>query len=123
MIKNFLLSVLCVGLVSCVTYPPYVSKELPFKYGNDCLPQAIIMTESLKKHGVDAKVLSIFTDKWGHAICVYMYPPGKNQMWGWDRIWMSMRLRAWKNDPESVAKEWMRVTMSQDKFVSAEYRE
>lgn len=103
---------LCFFLVGCVTHPPLVEKGLKFRYDYDCLPQAIIMTEALKEKGVEAKVLSIYTDKWGHSICIYMYPKGKNQMWGWDRMWMSNRIRAWKDDPNGIAKEWMRITLS-----------
>lgn len=110
-------------LVGCVTNPPYVEKKLKFKYGNDCLPQAILMTQSLKEKNIDAKVLLIHTKNWGHAICVYMYPKGKNKMWGWDRFWKSMRLRAWKDDPTSVANEWLRVTLSEDKLETAFYEE
>lgn len=121
--KNFIFLFLLFFMFGCVTHPPLAHNKLPFKYGNDCLPQAIIMTQSLKEKGIEANVLGIYTDKWGHAICVYMYPSGQNKMWGWDRFWKSMRLRAWKNDPESIAKEWMRVTLSEDKLQYAMFHD
>ena len=121
MFKKISLLILVVLMVGCVTHPPLVDNKLKFKYGNDCLPQAIIMAQSLKDHNIDVKVLLIYTENWGHAICVYMYPPGQNKMWGWDRFWKSMRLRAWKDDPNGVAIEWLRVTLSEDKLKYAQY--
>jgi hypothetical protein len=120
--KNSILILICLFLVSCASNPELENK-LKFRYGNDCLPQAIIMTESLKEKNIDAKVLRIYTNNWGHAICVYMYPKGQNKLWGWDRFWKSNRLRAWTNDPYSVARKWMEVTMSEDILKSAEYDE
>lgn len=112
-----LLLIVCVCLTGCITNPPVDRKDVvPFKYGNDCLPQAIIMTEALKTKGVEAHVLSIFTDKWGHAVCVYMYPKGQNQLWAWDRFWKSMRIRAWKDDPMGIAKQWLKLTLSEDQL-------
>ena len=114
---------LCFFLVGCVTHPPMMDGKLKFRYDNDCLPQAIIMTEALKEKGVEAKVLSIFTDKWGHAVCMYMYPKGKNQLWVWDRFWKSNRIRAWKDDPNGIAKEWMRITLSEATLNYAVFQE
>ena len=105
----------------CVTNPPLENSKLKFRYDNDCLPQAIIMTESLKEKNVEAKVLRIYTDKWGHSICVYMYPKGENKMWGWDRIWKSNRIHAWKEDPTGIANQWIKMTMSDAKLVMAEF--
>lgn len=116
-----ILLILCLFLVGCVTNPPVENNKLKFRYDNDCLPQAIIMTESLKQTNVEAKVLGIYTDKWGHAICVYMYPSGQNQMWGWDRYWKSNRIRAWKNDPNGIANEWLKITLSDAKLKYATF--
>jgi hypothetical protein len=122
--KKILILITSMFLVGCVTNPPVDRKDVvPFKYGNDCLPQAIIMAEALKQKNVEARVLSIFTDKWGHAVCVYMYPKGQNKMWAWDRFWKSMRVRAWKDDPMGIAKEWLRLTLSEDKLIRAEFQE
>ena len=90
---------------------------------NACLPEAIMMTGALREHQIEAKVLAIFAQDMGHAICVYMYPPGKNQLWGWDSHWKSLRLRAYINDPELVAKAWLRSTNPQKTLKSANYIE
>jgi hypothetical protein len=113
--------VFCLFLAGCATNPPLDSNKLKFRYDNDCLPQAIIMTEALKEKNVEAKVLRIYTDKWGHAISVYMYPKGQNKMWGWDSIWKSNRIRAWLDDPNGIAKEWLKITLSDAKLNHAEF--
>ena len=79
------------------------------------------MTEALKEKNVESKVLRIYTDKWGHAICIYMYPKGENKMWGWDRKWKSNRIRAWFDDPNGIAKEWLKITLSDAKLSYAEF--
>jgi hypothetical protein len=37
-----------------------------------------------------------------------MYPPGKNRLWVWDSQWQSVNLRAWWNNPMSIANAWMK---------------
>lgn len=109
--KKVLIILIATALCSCSTYPPIDNPtKLPFRFGNDCLPQAIIMTEALREKNIEARVVRIYTKKWGHAICAYMYPKGQNQLWAWDRNYMSIRLRAWKDDPESIAKAWLEKT-------------
>ena len=110
--------ILTLMLTSCINPP---AKGLPFKYGNDCLPQAIIMTEALREKNIEADVLSIYTEKWGHAVSRYMYPKGKNILYVWDHDWQSIRLRAWKEDPYSVAREWMKQTRHTEEVKSAEF--
>jgi hypothetical protein len=77
------------------------------KYGMACLPEAIEMSSALSKAGIVSDVIIFYTDQRSHAICVYMYPPGANKIWGWDSTYGSTVLRAWWNDPESEAKSWL----------------
>ncbi len=77
---------------------------------NACLPEAIMMVEALKDKDVQAKVLLLETPQFSHALATYLYPPGSNKLWGWDSTWKSLRLRAWTQDPESVAKAWLERT-------------
>lgn len=80
---------------------------------NACLPSAIAMVEGLKRQGVEARVVRyLFMDKdevKGHAIAAYLYPPGANQLWTYDRLG-SWRTRAYWDDPVgiSVAAERLR---------------
>lgn len=112
------ITILTSVLISCNSPP---AKGLPYKYGNDCLPQAIVMTESLREKHIEADVLIIITEKWGHAICRYMYPKGKNILYVWDHDWKSLRLRAWKTDPISVADAWLKRTQHTEELKSAEF--
>ena len=81
-----------------------------FAYDNDCLPQAIIMTEGLRDKGIEADVLGITYPAGGHAVCRYMYPKGANKLWVWDRTWKSLNVRAYKEDADSVGKAWSKQT-------------
>ena len=98
---------LCSLLLSCTSTPPTNVPEWVGKMKNVCLPEAIVVTEGLKEKGIQAKVLSIHTKDWGHATCAYLYPPGANKLWVWDSYWQSVPVRAWWNDPMSIAKAWM----------------
>jgi hypothetical protein len=119
---RLLLSLTIILLLGCSS-TPVKEPEIAGKYKNACLPEAIMMRNALKKSGVEARVLAIYTPKLGHAICVYLYPPGKNQLWGWDSYWKSLRLRAYTDDPEGVAKAWLRWASPTDTLTRAEYIE
>jgi hypothetical protein len=118
--RNLVLSLTIILLIGCAHIE---EPEIAGKYKNACLPEAIMMTNALKKSGVDARVLGIYTPKLGHAICVYLYPQGKNQLWGWDSYWKSLRLRAYTDEPEGVAKAWLRWTHPTDTLTRALYIE
>lgn len=109
-------------LFSCSSVDPPVSGA-KFKYGNDCLPQAIIMTESLKEKDIESKVIVLQTYNFTHAVSTYMYPKGKNQLWVWDRDWRSIRLNAWKDSPHSVSRAWLKITHPSEILKTAEYLE
>ena len=108
-------------LAACATRPPAPEPEFAMRYGNACLPEAIAMAQSLRAHGITAKVLGIYTPKWGHAVCVYMYPPGKNQLWAWDSYWKSLRVRAWADDADSTARAWLTHTHPGTPLTRAEF--
>jgi hypothetical protein len=110
-------------VAGCASTPPADTPPWVGKYKNACLPEAIVMTQGLKKHGIQAKVLTIYTDKWGHAVCVYLYPTGQNRMWVWDSYWKSVNIRAYFNDPNDIAKAWMRWTMTDAKLNHAVFVE
>lgn len=109
MTKHLPILAACLCLAACAL-PPAPEPEFAGRYGNACLPEAIAMSQSLKKHGIESRVLGIYTPQWGHAVCTYLYPPGKNQLWAWDSHWKSLRLRAWANDPDSLARAWLAAT-------------
>jgi hypothetical protein len=64
------------------------------------------MREGLQRSGVWSEVLVVYwtdTKPRGHAYAIYLYPPGKNQLWAYDRDWGSTRVRTLKDDPRAVA--------------------
>ena len=105
-----LLPALCALLLAACALPPAPEPEFAGRYGNACLPEAIAMSQSLKRHGIESRVLGIYTPTWGHAVCTYLYPPGQNRLWAWDSTWKSLRLRAWTNDADSIARNWLAAT-------------
>ena len=121
--KVLLKASLVVGmfLAGCTSTPPAGVPAWAGSYRKACLPEAIAVTEGLRKSGVQAKVLSIHTEKWGHATCAYLYPPGKNRLWVWDSQWQSIPLRAWWNDPMDIAKAWMKWRLDETPVQSASF--
>ena len=91
----------------CASTPPTGVPAWAGTYRKACLPEAIAVAQGLRQSGIQAKVLAIHTEKWGHAVCAYLYPPGKNRLWVWDSQWQSIPLRAWWGDPMSVSRAWM----------------
>ena len=116
-----LLAIAILIVTGCAIQPPAEQGNWIGKYGNACLPEAIAMAQGLREKQIFAKVLRISTDEWNHAVCVYLYPPGQNQLWVWDSHWMSMRVRAWTNDPASIAKAWLKITHPWTDYRSAEF--
>jgi hypothetical protein len=124
MLKNFLWLIFLL-LSSCSTLPPTKEPDIKNRFNKDCVPQAIEMAQSLRKYDIEAKVLNM---KWqdmklGHAVCVYMYPPGKNQLWAWDENWASIRLKAYYNDPKGIADKWTEYFFPERKVERAYFLE
>jgi hypothetical protein len=113
--KNlFLILSICFIFTSCVNTPKNTEAWME-NQKNACLPTAIAFREGLRRSGIWAEVLTYHwkdpkTSKIkGHAITVYMYPPGKNQLYTYDH-WGSYRTRAWKDNPRMIAEQavWVR---------------
>lgn len=114
-------------LASCATVPPDSPEQRLAGYPETCLALSATMVESLTRQGIDAEtVIYRMTDVTrpdsdaGHAITAYMYPRGKNKLWTHDQLG-SYRVRAYRNDPEGIAKQaeivrgrtWNRITQAQ----------
>ena len=108
------------ALAGC-TALPVEQPSFAGRYKNACLPEAIAITQGLKQAGIQARVLRISTNKWNHAICVYLYPSGSNTLWGWDSYWKSNRLRAFSDEPNSIAKAWINTTLSDVIFLNSQF--
>ena len=120
---KILVLVVCLLVAGCAHNPPTNVPEWVGKMKNACLPEAIVMTQGLRASGIQAKVLSIHTKDWGHATCVYMYPPGQNKLWVWDSHWQSIPLRAFWNDPNSIARAWMKWRHDETPLTNAYFHE
>ena len=118
------LAIACLSLVGCSTNPPFLAWSSNEK--NACLPEAAVMVQGLCKAEIQAKVLIITTPEFRHAVAVYLYPPGSNQMWAWDANWKSLRLRAYWTDADQCARAWLTTTahfipLTSAEFLSAEH--
>jgi hypothetical protein len=113
-------AIVILALAGCSSLP-IEQPAFAGRYKNACLPEAIAMAQGLRSHGIQSRVLRIGTNKWNHAICTYLYEPGSNTLWGWDSYWKSNRLRTFADDPYSIARAWMAVTMSDAVLIDAQF--
>jgi hypothetical protein len=106
---KFILAIAILALAGCAM-PPVAEPEFAGIYKNACLPEAIAMAQGLKEKSIQARVLRIQTNDWGHAVTVYLYPTGANKLYAWDSYWQSINLRAWFDNPTSIANAWLNYT-------------
>jgi hypothetical protein len=97
-----LVLVLSLWLVGCSTpLPDGVSA--PANMQNACLPQAIQMTNGLRKEGIPSEVLLLRSERnTGHAVSVYWY---QNKTWVWDAHWGSVQSTA-SALPLAIGSDW-----------------
>lgn len=110
-------------LLSACSAPPAKGPEYAGRYNNACLPEAIGMVQGLKGAGIQGKVLTVRTPSWGHALAVYLYPPGQNRLWCWDSRWKSIEVKAFYSNPDQVAAGWMRRTAHSESVLAADFLE
>lgn len=113
-----LLAIAIVALAGCTTLP-VEQPAFAGRYRNACLPEAIAMAQELKEKLIQTRVLRIQTKDWSHAVCVYLYPTGANKLYAWDSYWQSINLRAWFDNPTSIATAWLDYTHPDKQLVSA----
>lgn len=110
-------------LLGCVTTPPIaVPQEARETQINACLPNAIMLCEGMKKEGIQARVLSIYTANNGHAVCVYLYPTGANKLWVWDADWGSIQVIAYYDNPQQIAQTWLRKKGDYSQLIQATFQ-
>jgi hypothetical protein len=105
-------------LVSCSENPPADVPAWVGKYKNACLPEAIAMQSGLRGSGIESKVLIVQTDKWNHAVCVYVF---NGKLFVWDSYWKSNQVRAWFDNPIMVAREWLELVSDAVVFKNGYY--
>lgn len=117
---KFLLAIAILVLAGCTSLP-VEQPSFVGRYKNACLPEAIAMAQGLREKSIQTRVLRIQTKNWGHAVTVYLYPTGANKLYVWDSYWQSVNLRAWFNDPEGIATEWLNYTHPNLTLVNASF--
>jgi hypothetical protein len=117
---RLLLAIVIVALAGCATLP-VEPPAFAGRYRNACLPEAIAMAQGLKEKSIQTRVLRIQTKDWGHAVCVYLYPTGVNKLYAWDSYWQSINLRAWFDNPTSIANAWLDYTHPNLQLVNATF--
>ena len=121
------LAILCAVLASCATHPTNGANRWMESERNACLPTAIAFREGLKGKAVWSEVIQysyVESDTKairGHAICAYLYPIGKNQLWTYD-FQGSSRVRAFIANPIAIAQESEEVRgRPQNRVIIAEF--
>lgn len=117
-----LLAIAILALAGCTTLP-VEQPAFAGRYKNACLPEAIAMTQALKKSDIQARALRIDTLQWSHAVCVYLYPTGANRLYAWDSYWKSINLHAWYDNPVSIATAWLRETHPNTELIKTEFQD
>lgn len=115
---KFLLAIAILVLAGCTSLP-VEQPSFAGRYKNACLPEAIAMAQGLREKSIQTRVLRIQTKDWGHAVTVYLYPTGANKLYVWDSYWKSVNLRAWYDNPVSIATEWLNYTHPKIPLVNA----
>jgi hypothetical protein len=117
---RYFLAIAILALAGCTTLP-VEQPAFAGRYRNACLPEAIAMAQGLKEKSIQTRVLRIQTKDWGHAVCVYLYPIGANRLYAWDSYWQSINLRAWFDNPASIATAWLDYTHPNLTLVNANF--
>ena len=118
-----LLVSLLLALAGCATNSPtpVASDDVIGDFDNACLPEAVIMAQALRRHGIKARVLIMSGDGWSHAVTVYQYPAEKGQIWCWDSDEQSVPVSARWTNSEHLARAWLRACQREDDIVHARY--
>lgn len=105
---KYIVLIISIALLSACSTPGNPESWME-QQKNACLPTAIAFKKGLERQGVWSRVLAYtYSDRnkdgkrSGHAVTVYMYPPGKNQLWAYDYLG-SYRVRAYKDNPMQIA--------------------
>ncbi len=112
------------ALVGCTSGPDVPKPPIAGKFSNACLVESVQMVQGLNAHGITAKVVAYTyggtqVKTKGHAITVYLYPPGHNQVWGWDSWNGSVRLREYYSDTKAIAERWHMISRSNGRVIEA----
>ena len=124
---KFLAVISAIALAACAPSTPRSPEWWMEGKASACLPTAIAFREGLKNQAVWSEVLLYeYTEPttgkiMGHAVCAYLYPVGKNQLWTYDHEG-STRVRAFVIDPVGIAQQTeIKRGRPQHKITAAEF--
>lgn len=108
-------------LCGCASEPAVVPPGIAALGENACLPEAVVMVETLRKQGTNARILIVNTPGFSHALVVFLFPVDKPAVWVWDADTRSVQVTADFNQPEQVAHAWLDATLRDDTALRASY--
>ncbi len=111
-------------LAGCVA--PSLPVAVPDVVGtaeNACLPEAIVLVQTLKRSNIDARILLVTTAKLSHATVVYVNPPESAApgLWVWDSDTQSIRVSADYDSPMQIARAWLDANNVDDFILKASF--
>jgi hypothetical protein len=120
-VANVVITVAIALLCGCATEPPVAAPSFAGLAENACLPEAIVMTENLRKQGITARILIVNTASFNHAVVVFLFPLDKPLVWVWDADTKSMQVQADFARPEQVARAWFQENLRDETALKASY--
>jgi hypothetical protein len=111
-------------LAGCAAPPlPVAVPEVVGTAKNACLPEAIVLAQTLKRSNIDARILLVTTAKLSHATVVYVNPPDSAApgLWVWDSDTQSIRVNAPYDNPVQIARAWLDANNVDDFILKASF--
>jgi hypothetical protein len=90
-----------------------------FTFNRGRLPEAVKMLEAMCGVNVDAKALVIQSERWSHKVVTFVYPAGSTHLWIWDPESKSRELKAKADDPQAIARAWVREMVPGERVTTA----
>ena len=108
-------------LCGCMMAPPVAMSDFVGQAENACLPEAIILAETLHKDGIPARILIIKTAASSHAAAAFLFPADMSAVWVWDAYSQSVQIQADFDNPVDVAFEWLKATAREELVLNAAF--
>jgi hypothetical protein len=119
--KSVAATLFAVLLCGCATAPPVVLPDFIGEAENACLPESIILAESLHKQNIPARILLIRTPTFSHAVVAFIYPVESPSLQVWDVYTRAIKIDADFDNPGSIAVEWLRANIIEGPVISASF--
>lgn len=114
-------TILAVFLCGCGTAPPVALPDFFSQAENACLPESIILAESLHKQNIPARILVIRTPTFSHAVVAFLYPPEAPALQVWDVYSRAIHVDADFNNAANIAVQWLKANLIEGPVISASF--